>query len=112
MTFDRPKLYKRHHGHFLKLEKSIRETTGLYFDSAGQKINFIQRMFLREACKLLNKNLNFVPIQNTIKQDLYNQIEEFRRCIKLKTHFLGTPKQAHLCRREYRLGKQYTLDFE
>ena len=53
----------------IKLQRAIR----FQFDRAGQIINLTQTKFSRETCKLLNKNLNFVPTQNKInKKELHN----------------------------------------
>ena len=96
-------LHARHHDHFIKLQRAIKNTIRLQFDPAGQIINLTQKKYSRGIYKLFSKNLNFVPTQNKInKKELHDQLEEFYRRRKLKSHFQDIRKQADLSEEEYR----------
>ena len=91
------KLHTRHHDHFIKLQRAIKNAVRLQSDPAGQIINLTQKTFSRKTFKLLNKKLNFVPTQNRMNtKELHNQLDEFYRRIKLKAHFQDTRKEVDL----------------
>ena len=51
--------------------------------------------------------MNFVPTQNEInKTELHNQLDEFYRRIKLKTHFQDILKQIDLSNKKYRFERK------
>ena len=68
----------------------------------------MQKKFSRETFKLLNKNLNFVSTQDKInKKELHNQLDNFFRHIKLRSHFQDTCKQADLSDEEFKSKSKY-----
>ena len=72
----------------MQLQRTIEDTTGLQFDPEGNAINLSTKSFNRDVFKLLNKNLNFVPMQKYFnKTKFFNGINSFYQRIKLKAHF-------------------------
>ena len=87
-TNHRHQLHRTNHENFVKLRRTIENTTGLQSDPAGQVINLSKKRFPKETFKLLNKNLNFGLTQtNFSKTTLNKELEDFYRRIKLKVHF-------------------------
>ena len=81
-------LHRINHGNFVKLRRTIENTTGFQSDPSGKVINLSKERFTKETFKLLNKNLNFIPTQtNFSKTTLNKELEDFYRRIKLKVHF-------------------------
>ena len=81
-------LHRTNHENFVKLRRTIENTSELQFDPAGQVINLSKKRITKRTFKLLNKNLNFVPIQtNFSKTTLNKALLGFNRRIKLKAHF-------------------------
>ena len=82
------KLRGRNHENFIQLQRTNEDTVGLKSDSAGNVINSSTKTFIRDVFKLLNKNLNFGPMQKYFnKKKFYNKINDFYWRIKLKAHF-------------------------
>ena len=66
----------------------MKSLSNLQFDSAEKVIKLSTKTFSRDVFKLLNKNLNFVPMQKYFnKKKFFNEINAFYRRIKLKEHF-------------------------
>ena len=101
-TDQRHKLHRTNHDNFIKFRKTLEDTIRFQSDPAGQVINLITKRFCRDTFKLLNKNLNFVPMQKTINKDtIRKQFEGFFRRIRLRSYFknkknknLSSPKNT------------------
>ena len=82
------KLRGRNHENFIQLRRIIEDTIGFQFDPVGNAINLSTKTFNRDVLKLLNKNLNLVPMQKYFnKKKFYNEISSFYQRIKHKAHF-------------------------
>ena len=87
-TDQRHKLHRTNHDNFIKLQKTLEDTTRFQYDPAGQVINLSTKRFCKDTFKLLKKNLNFVPTQKNINKDtIKKQFEGFFRQIKLRAYF-------------------------
>ena len=76
------------HENFIQLWRTIEDTIELQFDPAGNVINLSTKTFSKDVFKLLNKNLNFAPMQKYFrKMNCFRKINGFYRKIKLKAYF-------------------------
>ena len=70
------------------MQRAIKSKIRYKSDPSGQVINLSKHSFSLDTFKLLNKNLNFVPITKKYnKKQLDNDTENFFRLIKLRAHF-------------------------
>ena len=57
-------------------------------DPSGNVVNLLKPTLSFDTCKLLNKNLNFIPTSNRYnKNQLSSDLQNFYRLIKLRFHF-------------------------
>ena len=76
-TNHRHQFHRTNYENFVKLRRTIENTTGLQSYTAGQLINLSKKQFTKETFKLLNKNLNFVPTKtNFNKTPLHKKLED------------------------------------
>ena len=92
---------RKKHENFVKLERTIENTTGLQFDPAGQIINSNKKQFTKETFKHLNINFNFVPTQTNFNNTTINkELKDIYRHIKLKAYFKNPKSKARFTKEE------------
>ena len=81
------------------IASNVTATKKILFQSypAGHVISLSNKSFTKDVCKLLNKNLNFVPAEkNFDKKTFDKEINSFYRRIKLKPHFKEAASNQYL----------------
>ena len=81
------------------IASNVTATKKILFQSypAGHVISLSNKSFTKDVCKLLNKNLNFVPTEkNFDKKTFDKEINSFYRRIKLKPHFKEAASNQYL----------------
>ena len=87
---------KKNHENFGKLQKTIEKSLRHQSDPNGNIINLTKHLFTKTECKLLNKNLNFIPTPKVYnKRELDKDSNEFFRRIKLKAYFKDMPNNKN-----------------
>ena len=106
-------LHRAKHENFVKLRRTIENTTGLQSDLAGQVINSSEKWFTKETFKLLKKNLNFVPTQTNFNKTTFSkELGDFYTRIKLKSNFKIPKRRLTLLKKTYSENQQTKPGFQ
>ena len=92
---------RTNYGNFVKIRRTIENSTRFQSDPAGNVINLSDKYFTKDVHRLRNINLNFVPtIKKYNKELLDEEINDFYWLIKLKVHSRDNTKVKELTEEE------------
>ena len=85
------------YGCYKRIREQVISSTRTTTDPFGQVVNLSEEGFTKMEYKLLGYNLNFIPTPDKInKKEILDNVNNFNRGVKLKSHFGDTPPKEGL----------------